>query len=143
MAVRDLREEVRQRLQLILAERGQLQQRLQFLEESEKQLKQLLAFEEMRIRYEQTNMAFPFVAPDKQNVEADRSTLALFLKDCLLDGQSHSLGDLKAKAEDAGIEFEGKHPGRVLHFALLGMSQGGSVEMVKKGVWRMRGEARK
>jgi hypothetical protein len=139
MALRDLREELKKRLQLVVAERGQLEGRILFLRESEQQLKALLDYEEMRVRHEESNLTFPFLSADRSG-ETARSKFALFIQDALAGGQTRSLEDLKQAAVDARINFEGKRPGRVLHYALLGMSQNGLVERVATGVWRMRGQ---
>jgi hypothetical protein len=56
----------------------------------------------------------------------------------LSDHRPKSLGDLKRIAVAHGLDFNGKKPGRVIHFALLGMAQNGDVEMVEKGVWKIK-----
>ncbi len=45
-------------------------------------------------------------------------------------GKSLSLEEIKDAAEEAQFDFKEKSPGRVLHWALVGMAQGGSVEKV-------------
>jgi hypothetical protein len=140
MAIRDLREDIRQRLQLIAIERGQIQERLSVLEETEQHLRSFAKYEEMRVKYEQEqNMSLPFVPPDEQPTESERSLLSQFLRRTLADAKNWSLDELKEAAIKSNLSFDGKNPGRVLHFALLGMSQSGLVQMVEKGVWRMSG----
>jgi hypothetical protein len=48
-----------------------------------------------------------------------------------------SLDEIKEVAETAEFDFEGKSPGRVLHWALVGMAQGDSVEKVN-GKWQIK-----
>lgn len=67
-----------------------------------------------------------------------RTELAQFLSSALSDGNNWSLGELKRLAAQNGINFGEKNPGRVIHFALLGMAQSDAVEMVEKGVWRRK-----
>jgi hypothetical protein len=47
--------------------------------------------------------------------------------------------DFKEAADAAKIDFGEKSPGRVLHWALVGMAQGGSVEKVNDK-WRIKKE---
>jgi hypothetical protein len=139
--MRDLRDELRQRLREIEIKRAALKEQLSYLDESESNLKQVLIYEEMRVRAEEHNLVLPFLSsPGDQPIEPGGSKLTLFLRDKLSNGQTWSLSDLKELAQSSGIDFAGKQPGRVLHFALLGMEQNGAVEMVEKGVWRMRNE---
>jgi hypothetical protein len=137
MPLHDLREELRQRLTLIDIERGQIRERLVFLEESEVHVRALLSYEEMRMRTDDPNLVLPFLSSPRGD-GPERTKLTLFLRDKMADGQTWTLEDLKKAAEDSKMEFDGKQPGRVLHFALLGMAQNGTAEMVSKGTWRLR-----
>src|ERR1700683_152546 len=139
MPLRDLREDLRPRLRAIEIERAQLQERLTFLAESEKNIGSLLRYEHLRVRNDEQNLTLPLLAVGDLEAESKSSKLTLFLRDKLADGRTWTLGDLKLAAHEAGLDFGGKQPGRVLHFALLGMSQNRFVEMVGKGVWRMVG----
>jgi len=62
--------------------------------------------------------------------------LASFILESLRDGEK-TMHTLKVEAEKAGIDFSGKKPGRVLHFALLGMAQNGLTERVN-GTWKLK-----
>jgi len=69
--------------------------------------------------------------------EAIRHTaLSSFILESLRD-RGKTTETLKAETKKAGISFGQKKPGRVLHFALLGMAQHGVVERVN-GTWRLR-----
>jgi hypothetical protein len=134
--MRDLREDLRQRLQSIAIEKGTLSERLAYLEQVERNTKSLLEYEVMRVKAETKDQPalFPEDPPITDN---ERTVLSQFLRDALMDGRPRSLEDLKRLAVERGVQFGEKNPGRVLHFALLGMAQSGAVEMVDKGVWRI------
>lgn len=59
----------------------------------------------------------------------------------MASGRTWSLGELKDAATLRGLRFDdGKQPGRVLHFALIGLAQRGIVEPTPTGHWRLRGK---
>ena len=141
MALRDLREDLRHRLKLIELERAQINARLGSLSETEEHIKSLLGFEEMRIKSEQHNLALPFMVSAQMDAPPETSgPYGQFLLNILSDGKTWTLDELKKAASDAGLNFEQKLPGRVLHFALLGLAQQDLVEMVAKSTWRKLGE---
>ena len=106
-----------------------------WLDRVEEQVKGLLEYETVRMRLAGRDQAALF--PEDQPTERERSLLSQFIRDALNDGTPRSLEDLKRIAQDRGMDFGGKNPGRVLHFGLLGMAQNNLVEMVEKGVWRI------
>lgn len=65
-----------------------------------------------------------------------RNPLGRFLLEALQE-RGKSLQELKREAQGKGLTFPGKHPGRVLHYALVGMSQNRLVEKVN-GMWRLK-----
>jgi len=132
--MRDIREDLRQRLVSITLQRGQLQARLRWLDDAEAHVKGLLDYEKMQAQMDQQ----PLFSEEELPTDTERSEVALFLRDVLADGRPRSLDELKKHAATRNIEFGEKNPGRVLHFALLGMAQSGIVEMVDKGVWQMK-----
>jgi hypothetical protein len=135
MSLRDLRDDLRHRLRGIELEIAQLQGRIEFLRETQQHLEFSLKYEDMRMRQEEHNMTLPFLNAVEDSPES--SSLARFLRNKLSDGRNWSLEELKRAAGAESIAFDGKQPGRVLHFALLGMAQNKSVEMVERGVWRI------
>jgi hypothetical protein len=135
--MRDLREDLRERLRAIAIERGALQNRLQYLDTLETQTKGILDYETARVRAEHA-ADNPALFPELDSLgEKEGSELSQFLRDILSDGNPRSLEDLKQAAHVRHFKFGDKNPGRVLHFALLGMSQNGLVEMVERGVWKL------
>lgn len=133
LVMRDIREDLRQRLQSIAIQRGQLQARLAWLDQAEANIKGLLEFEKMQVDADQ-QVLFEQEPPVG---EEERSAIARFLRDVLMDGRPRTLDELKQAAFTRGLAFGDKNPGRVLHFALLGMAQSGIVEMVGKGIWQL------
>jgi hypothetical protein len=49
-----------------------------------------------------------------------------------------SLEELKDAAVERGVPFGRKQPGRVIHFAMLGMAQNRLVERTEDGRWELR-----
>lgn len=65
--------------------------------------------------------------------------LSNFLRSVLSDGKSHTTQRLaQIAATKPGLIKENSSPGRVVHFALLGLSQHGLVERTAEGMWRLR-----
>jgi hypothetical protein len=117
-------------------ERATLSERLSFLGQVEQNTKSLLEYENMRVRMETKDQA-PLFPEDQPITDNERTVLSQFIHEALMDGRQRSLEDLKRLAAERAVQFGEKTPGRVLHFALLGMAQSGAVEMVDKGVWRI------
>lgn len=70
---------------------------------------------------------------------ADGTPLSNFLRTALADGKAHSVADLGRMAEaKGGLIKSNSSPGRVIHFALVGLSQHGSVERTGDGLWRLK-----
>jgi|SRR5471030_2712600 hypothetical protein len=134
--MRDIREDLRQRLTMIAAQRGQLRAKLSWLDEAEAHIKGLLDYEHVQAEMEQ-----PFLF-DAFSEETERSPVAQFLRDALADLQPKTLDELKARALARGLDFKGKNPGRVLHFALVGMAQSGLAESLGSGSWRFNNQTR-
>lgn len=134
VGMRDIREDLRQRLQAIALQRGELQARLGWLDKAEAHVLGLLEYE----KYQAQRQQEPLFTDAELPAEEERTETAQFLREVLADGRPRTLEELKKAASDRGLNFEGKNPGRVLHFALLGMAQNGIVEMVSKGVWHLK-----
>ncbi len=133
--MRDIRSDLMDRLKALSAERTRLQVDLDELKHREILLRALLEDEEDYWSKSQPSL---FEVAAEGNGEPERTEVSRFLLEALSDAGEHSLSDLKELAENAGVDFGEKSPGRVLHFALLGMAQNELVEMVSKGVWRRK-----
>ena len=111
------------------------QERLALLDKTEAHIRGLLEWETMRVRTENSDQSVLFA--DEEPTEGERSVLSKFLTHYLADGTVRPLEDIKVAAVQSRIAFGEKNPGRVLHFALLGMAQNGMVRMVDKGKWQI------
>ncbi len=70
--------------------------------------------------------------------EAQGSVLSQVLLDTLKSkGGVAWLGELKESAVERGVPFGDKQPGRVIHFAMLGMAQHNLVARESDGRWRL------
>jgi hypothetical protein len=65
------------------------------------------------------------------------SPLANILRSHLADGKKHHLDELVKAAKQRNYPFGDKAPGRVIHFALIGMKSGGSVDQIGDGYWKI------
>jgi hypothetical protein len=134
--MRDIRQDLRERIDKLESERLELQTQLEQLSRREITLKALLLEEDSR--WSTQERLFP-AEGEHPPTNGHRTAYSKFLIQALIDHHGPiRLDVLKALAQQRGINFEGKNPGRVLHFALLGMAQNGVVEMVEKGVWRLK-----
>jgi hypothetical protein len=132
-AMRDIREDLRQRLTRIGLQRAELQQRLAWLGDVQEHIKAALEYETRESDTDQSMLFSEFGEP-----EPDRSPLAQFLREVLSDLRPHTLEELKTAATARSLDFKGKNPGRVLHFALVGMAQSHLVESLGSGTWRLK-----
>jgi hypothetical protein len=130
--MRDIRDDLRHRLNRIALQRGELQQRIAWLGEMEGHIKAALEYEVMQSEGDQ---AFLF---SEDAVETGRSPVAQFLREALSDLRPRTLDELKVAAGFRRLDFNGKNAGRVLHFALVGMAQSGLVESLGNGIWKLK-----
>jgi hypothetical protein len=71
-------------------------------------------------------------------IQVASTPLSKILRDELADQKHHTLKDLAKAAVKRGYPFGQKAPGRVVHFALLGMKGGNLVQQLGKGVWKLQ-----
>jgi hypothetical protein len=118
------RDTITKMLDSVRAEKSTLEKRIAVLDQRLKTLEGWLAEEQpMQLRI---NGGSP----------AAGSPLSVFLRGVLADGRPHQLAELTGLVEaKGGLVRENAKPGRVIHFALLGMSQHGHVERRKDGAW--------
>ena len=116
----------------ISLQRGEMQNRLIWLGEMESHIKAALEYEIAQAENDQSVL----FAVDAGEIE--RSPVATFIREVLSDYRPRSLDDLKNQAAARRLDFKGKNPGRVLHFALVGMAQSGLVERLAGGDWRLK-----
>jgi hypothetical protein len=112
--------------------RAELQQRLAWLGQVQEHIKATLDYE---IQDAEGIQSLLFME-GADEVERG-SPIATFLREVLSDFRPRSLDELKVMAGSRGIDFKDKNPGRVLHFALVGLAQNKMVESLGNGVWRL------
>ncbi len=123
--MRDIRSDLRERLETLQTDRRKLEKR-------DDMLNRLLREEEERFAIRQVSL---FESNDRR--PEPTTPLGQFIRETMADGQDWPLDRLKDAAQAKGIDFEGKHPGRVLHFALVGMTNKKYVEQRVNGMWRL------
>jgi hypothetical protein len=138
--VRDIRSDIKERLKYVEKELQGIESKVKSLHSLRETLQSMLAAET-----EQWNgIASEKSPPSKVNgngihaePEPRGTTLSTLLRYELTDHKQLHLKDLAKAAVDRGYPFGGKSPGRVVHFALVGMQTAKLVEQVGKGVWRL------
>ena len=128
--MKDIRKDLKERLEAVKAQREHFQNRIAQLAEQEKRLGLLLREEEAEWRGKQ--LVFQDV------VARPRTKLTEFIHTALSDGVPHNLDDLVMKAQKQDIIFNGKSPRRTINFALLALRNNDQVEMLGRGVWRKK-----
>ena len=133
--MRDIRPDLQERLDAIAQDRAALQTKLADLDHMEVGIKALMQRE---------GSLFVVAAAAASNgngshSEADAGTgLSQFLLQYLRQArQPTPPGDIRDKAIEAGLKFGDKKPGRVIHWALVGMAQHGSVEKIGEN-WKIK-----
>jgi len=129
--MRDIRDDLRQRLVKIGIQRGELQARLAWLGQMQEHIKAAIEYEAAQSENDQSTLF-------SETTESDRSPLAQFIRESLSDLRPRTLDELKVAATSRGLDFKGKNPGRVLHFALVGMAQSNLVESLGNGTWKLK-----
>ena len=119
-----VKDNIKVMLDSVKAEREQMQRRLEMLVARETTLLAWLAEEQPS----QTAL------PTAENTNGS-TPLSGFLQSALRDGKPHHLHELGERAFKRGLIGDGKSPGRVVHFALIGLQQHNLVHRTKDGEW--------
>ncbi len=135
--MRDIRRDIKERLDVVEQERQRLKARLEEIDEEEQMLQGFLAAENARWHNQQPTLFTPSPTGNGQVQLAMPSLVTHFLIKALNDGTPWSLERLKERAEKRGVLLGGQSPGRTLHGGLLGLKKRGVVEIVERGVWRL------
>jgi hypothetical protein len=137
--MRDIREDLRERIDALAREKQNKEIEIAAIDQKIAMLDGLLQQEEER---QNPVMQVPLTFATKYNIRsmrADRYSSPLSLA-VLHVFQTHNpahLEQFKAQAIKDGVEFGGKHPGRMIHFLLIGMEQNGLVKRTDDGRWRL------
>ena len=132
--VKDIRPDLRERLDSITKEIAVLRAKVTQNENEESLLKILLQREDAR--FGKLEASLPIMPPSNGAHVVQSSTggtpLARLIVNTMRNANKvTTLADLKKAAEAVGYDFGAKAPGRVLHWALVAMSENGSI--VRKG----------
>ena len=136
--MRDIRPDLKERLEAVETENGRLRQRLDELKNEDAMLRTMLAAENHRWHGDQRSL-FTGDRISVSRLGESGSPIAQFLLDTLSDGADWPLDRLKEHSPDKGIfATDETSLGRALHGALIGLKRRGLVEMVGRGVWRIQ-----
>ncbi|MGD0855325.1 MAG: hypothetical protein ABSA18_05920 [Dehalococcoidia bacterium] len=137
--MKDLKRDLEDRLGSVTDERKQLQIRLAKLTELEQALALLIREEGLRTDTEQLSL-MPVRTVKGQKVMG-HTVLSQFIAKALGDGKPRSRKELERLAKTDHINFKDKSPGRVIHFALVGLQRNNYAKMVEPGVWQLTANA--
>ncbi len=128
--MRDIRQDLRERRDSVRTKRAAMLAAADRLAVQEQTLDRLI--EEEDAMWEQVN------PPLFEKTEAQGSVLSQVLLETLKSkGGMAWLGELKESAVERGVPFGDKQPGRVIHFAMLGMAQHNLVSRENDGRWKL------
>ena len=139
--MRDIRSDLKERLKYVDTELQAVESKAQSLHALRQTLQTMLAAETDQwngVAGNQTPLAKGNGNAIHAKAEPRGTTLSAILRDELADHKQLHLKELAKAAVDRGYPFGDKSPGRVVHFALVGMQTGKLVEQVGKGVWRLQ-----
>lgn len=139
----DIRSILKERLEEAREERQRLQNLVKEAEQAELGYARALEAEVRRHEKSVPDPDQPNLIELAAEIDADRmvngSSTKEFLLSTMKEGVEWSLDALKIRANQANLRVPlGSSLGRMLHGALLGLSQSGYVEMVSRGVWRKK-----
>jgi hypothetical protein len=138
--MRDIRPDLKERLEGLEAESEEHKFAIIRIDQQKIGIKALLAAEDARWKSVQPALFQNGHALPEDEGHQGQTPLAQFLQQALRDRRPQELKELVLRAIQEQINFEGKNPGRTLHFALVGLQQHGYVERDDRtGAWRWIG----
>jgi hypothetical protein len=133
IAMKDIRNDLRERIDTIRGRKQQMLDRIAQLDEQEKMYLALLAAEQAEWEATQPMQLNMGITSQKR-----KTPLTNFLLNALSDGNPHSLAELANLAQkQETILFNGKSPKRTVNFALLGLKNSSQVVMLGNGFWKI------
>jgi hypothetical protein len=126
--MRDIRDDLQDRLQAVDAECEQLQKRLASLEEQRKMLNVLLQEERRR---------WPDIGASLPGYRYESMELSDVIRDIMSDGTSWLGKAVAGIALDRGYQFGRSKPARVVHSTLIGMQNKSQVKSLGGGRWKL------
>lgn len=126
------------RLQELKRERSNLQSRLTELDQLEQAIQMVIA-DEARTVQAPVQLPFKVRQPrqSRQPRQIGQTPKSALIIRALGTGTEMLLGEIVAVAQARGVDFEGKDPGRSLHFALVGLQRFGYTDKDADGRWRL------
>lgn len=133
--MRDIRADLKERLENIEAERIKLKKQLESLDCRETAIRDLLADEIARMGNDQPQLfTRPRLAHEHEGEsENGASPVSKFILETLAEGRPRFLTELKNLAERKGLLADSPSPGRSLNFALVGLQRHGYVDRLATG----------
>ncbi|SRR5216684_7545752 len=130
--MRDIRQDLRERLNEIMTQEQKLREQLVALQEQNEHLTAML--EKEQLRWPQNG---PEPKPDAGS-QQNPGELSDIIRELLRSGEPWNNWQLTQAALKRGYKFGERQPGRVLHFTLLGMFKGGEVVSLGLGKWKLK-----
>ncbi len=135
--MRDIRNDLKERLESLDAELVELRSQLEKAQEAREHLVALWTVETSKWA------KFESLTSDGENLlqvqkGKAKSPLARLILEKLSDRKSHTLIELCKEAATREIPFGNKSPKRTLHMAILGLAKGGGIERVSRNNWRLK-----
>lgn len=130
--MRDIRNDLKERLESLARQREQLQAQLSEVDQTESGVKSLLRQEEQRYG------ALVLTSPDEDHANGNgfgRTPLSQLILETFKQKTDRPLmlSDFKKQAERVGFDFGEKSPGRTLHWALVGLAENGHITVAGRG----------
>jgi hypothetical protein len=140
--MRDIRDDLRERLDAFAAKRVELERQLAEVQTQETSYKVALRQEEQRIRDLTDSRGaslFPKSAPE---MNSDEGTSSPALTSVILNAMAAkhrplALDEIKDAISNS-FNFGEKAPGRSIHFGLVGLQRNGEVDRLTDGRWTIR-----
>jgi len=133
--MRDIREDLRERLDILAAERAKLQMRVQAIELQEASYKAALREEEARVAQSSSeNQTNPLPFPTASAVLLG----PVIMRVMRAKGRPLALDEIRDEIVNSGMfDFGEKKPGRSVHFGLMSLQNGGELTRLVDGRWTL------
>jgi hypothetical protein len=127
--VRDIRSDLRERLDAIAKRKVQLKAEAESLDQEEIAVQGLIQREDQRFGVRTSQLVLTSPELNQSANGFGRTPLSRLILN-ILKQNNHALGldDFKKFAADLGFDFGEQSPGRTLHWALVGLTQSGHLE---------------
>jgi hypothetical protein len=139
--MRDIRQDLRERLDALEAQRRHLQEQMAVIDNQSQLLASLLI--EEKDRWEEVGDVPPkavreYKPSQNGSVAHERLDLTQIIQELLDCGEPWFTSQLASIAKKRGYDFGTRQPGRSVHFTLIAMARRGDVENAGLGRWRKK-----